>query len=336
MNRFQRRLALVGIVLFTCFGAVHESAGQSSTLTAFYTAPVISMAPMWIAKEVGFFKKQGLDVKLVFIASGPTGTTSLLAGETDVGIIGGFAPTRAIVGGAKDLVIIGQSKTRMTGNIVGKREIASVQELKGKRLGIDRIGSNPDMFAQAALSRFQIDTLKDLQYVQLGNIGMGIPALKAGTIDALIAGAPHDLFAQRLGFKLILDIAALKIPFAVTVLASARNTVERKHSELAKFMRAYAEAMHYFLTNAEGTAQIVAKYTKVEDRELNAYAIESESKAMERTLQVDPKGIELILALISKTVPQAASAKAEDFYDARFYTELRESGFLKKLWGEKP
>ena len=203
-------------------------------------------------------------------------------------------------------------------------------------MGIDRIGSNPDMFAQAALSRFGIDTLKDLQYVQLGNIGMGIPALKAGTIDALIAGAPHDLFAQRLGFKLILDIAALKIPFAVTVLASARNTVERKHSELAKFMRAYAEAMHYFLTNAEGTAQIVAKYTKVEDRELNAYAIESESKAMERTLQVDPKGIELILALISKTVPQAASAKAEDFYDARFYTELRESGFLKRLWGEKP
>jgi hypothetical protein len=47
-------------------------------------------------------------------------------------------------------------------------------------LGIDRIGSNPDMFAQAALSRFGIDTPKDLQYVQLGNIGMGIPALKAG------------------------------------------------------------------------------------------------------------------------------------------------------------
>jgi len=131
MNRFQWRLGLIGIVLSTCIGAVHESAGQSSTLTAFYTAPVVSMAPMWIAKEVGFFKKQGLDVKLVFIASGPTGTTSLLAGETDVGIIGGFAPTRAIVGGAKDLVIIGQSKTRMTGNIVGKREIASVQELKG-------------------------------------------------------------------------------------------------------------------------------------------------------------------------------------------------------------
>jgi ABC-type nitrate/sulfonate/bicarbonate transport system substrate-binding protein len=132
-----------------------------------------------------------------------------------------------------------------------------------------------------------------------------------------------------------LDITALKIPFASTVLLSARNTIERKQADLAKFMRAYAEAMHYFLTNTEGTSQIVAKYTKIEDHDVNAYAIDSESKAVERTLQVDPKGIELILGLISKSVPQAASAKAQDFYDPRFFTELRDSGFLKRLWGDK-
>ena len=177
MTIFHKMLAWFGFVLLSCIGSYNEGSAQSQSLTAFYTAPVVSMSPMWIAKEAGFFKKQGLDVKLVFIASGPVGTTSVLGGETDVGIIGGFAPTRAIVGGAKALVIIGQSKVRMTGNIVGKKEIASVQDLKGKRLGIDRIGSNPDMFAQAALSRFQIDTLKDLQYVQLGDIGQAIAAL---------------------------------------------------------------------------------------------------------------------------------------------------------------
>jgi ABC-type nitrate/sulfonate/bicarbonate transport system substrate-binding protein len=180
-----------------------------------------------------------------------------------------------------------------------------------------------------------MDPLKDVSYIQLGSIGQGIPALKAGTIDAVTTSAPHDLFAQRLGFKVILDITALKIPFASTVLLSSRNTVERKQADLTKFMHAYAEAMHYFLTNAEGTNQIVAKYTKVEDREINAYAIDSESQAVERTLQVDPKGIELILGLISKSLPQAASAKPQDFYDPRFAAELRDSGFLKRLWGDK-
>jgi NitT/TauT family transport system substrate-binding protein len=335
LANFQKLLLLVGIVLATCVASIKESSGQSSGLTAFYTAPVVSMAPMWIAKEAGFFKKQGLEVKLVFIASGPLGTTSILSGDVDVGIIGGFAPIRAIAGGAKNLVMIGQSKNRMTGAIVGKKEIATVQDLKGKRLGIDRIGSNPDMFTQASLARFNMDPLKDLNYVQLGSIGQGIPALKGGTIDALTTSAPHDLFAQRLGFKVILDITALKIPFASTVLLSARNTVERRQADLTKFMRAYAEAMHFFLTNAEGTNQIVAKYTKVEDRDVNAYAIDSESKAVERTLQIDPKGIELILALIGKSMPQAQSAKTEEFYDSRFTSELRDSGFLKKLWGEK-
>ena len=64
------------------------------------------------------------------------------------------------------------------------------------------------------------------------------------------------------------------------------------------------------------------------------YSIEAESKAMEKSLQLDPKGIELILGLISKAVPQAATARAEDFYDPRFFSELKESGFLKRLWGE--
>ena len=133
MTTFRKMLALLGIAFIVCIGLSKESAGQSS-LTAFYTAPVVSMAPMWIAKEAGFFKKQGLDVKLVFIASGPVGTASVLGGETDVGIIGGFAPTRAILGGAKALVIIGQSKNLITSKIVGKKEIASVQDLKGQRL----------------------------------------------------------------------------------------------------------------------------------------------------------------------------------------------------------
>ena len=87
------------------------------------------MAPMWIAKEGGLFKKHGPDVKLVFITSGPIGTASVLSGETDLAIIGGFAPLRAMVGGARGLVIIGQSKYRITSKILAKKEIASVQEL---------------------------------------------------------------------------------------------------------------------------------------------------------------------------------------------------------------
>jgi len=334
MAPIKKGLALVAIAFLVFVGTGRESWSQSQELTAFYTAYAISMAPMWIATEAGFFKKQGVEVRLVYIGSGPTGTAALLAREVDLGIIGGFAPIRAIVGGAKDLVIIGQSKNRMVGSIVGRKEITSVRDLKGTRLGIDRIGSNPDMYTIAALSRFQMDPMRDLTYVQLGSMSQGAPALKAGAIDAFTATPPNDLFAQRLGFKVILDITKLNIPFAATVLISSRTIVARKQSEIAKFMRAYAEAVHYFLTNPEGATRIVAKFTKVEDKEIIAHSIAAEAKAMEKTLQADPTGIELILKLISKTVPQAAAAKPEDFYDSRFFTDLKDSGFLKRLWGE--
>jgi NitT/TauT family transport system substrate-binding protein len=327
--------AAIVISLVAYIGAVTKSAAQSPSLTAFYTAHVVSMAPMWIAKENGLFKKHAADVRLVFIGSGPLGTTSVLAGEVDIGIIGGFAPIRAVLSGAKNLVIIGQSKTYMVGAIVGKKEIASVTDLKSKRLGIDRIGSNPDMYTQASLERFQIDPLRDLSYIQLGSTAQGIPALKSGAIDAFTTSSPYDLFAQRLGYKVILDITELKIPFAATVLISTRKTVARKQAEIAKFMRAYAEAVHFYLTDPEGATKIVQKYTKVEDKEVISHSMAAEAKAMERTLQVDPKGIELILGLMRKTMPQAASAKPEDFYDPRFFNDLRESGFLKRLWGDK-
>lgn len=333
MFTLRKLLALTGIAFIAGFGASKPSTAQTSTFTAFYTAHVVSMAPMWIANETGLFKKHGADVRLVYIGSGPIGTTSILAGEADIGIIGGFAPIRAILGGAKNLVIVGQSKNAMVGAIVGRKEIGGVQELKGKRLGIDRIGSNPDMYTQAALSRFQIDPLKDLSYVQMGSTSQGIPALKAGSIDAFTTTPPYDLFAQRLGFKVILDITALKIPFAATVLLSTRTTVARKQAEMAKFSRAYAEAIHTFLTKPEIAAKVVQKYTKVEDQEILAHSMAAEGKAMEPSLQVDPKGIELILGLIGRAAPQASSAKAEDFYEPRFFSELKESGFLKRLWG---
>ena len=261
MNRIHKLLAVV-MTAFACFGSVQPSGAQAPAITAFYTAHVVSMAPMWIANDVGLFRKHGVEVRLVYIGSGPIGTTSILSGEADIGVIGGFAPIRAIVGGAKNLVIIGQSKHAMVGAIVGRKEIAGVKELKGKRLGIDRIGSNPDMYTQAALARFQIDPLKDLNYVQMGSTSQGIPALKAGSIDAFTTTPPYDLFAERLGFKVILDITALKIPFAATVLLSTRTTVRRKEAEIAKFTRAYSEAIHTFLTNPEVAAKVAAENQK--------------------------------------------------------------------------
>ena len=63
MATLTRTVAVCGIAFVLSTGSSRVVSGQTQTLTTFYTAPAVSMAPMWIAKEVGFFKKQGLDVK---------------------------------------------------------------------------------------------------------------------------------------------------------------------------------------------------------------------------------------------------------------------------------
>ncbi|MBI2371534.1 MAG: ABC transporter substrate-binding protein [Deltaproteobacteria bacterium] len=324
-------ILLAGLVL-GLWGGAAQGAPAGTALRASYSAPVASMAPMWIAKELRLYEKYGVSSSVVFIGSGPTQTSAMLSGELDIGVVGGFAPVRAIVGGSRDLVIVGQSKKYMVGAIVGRPELKSPQDLKGKRLGIDRVGSNPDLYTIAALARFGMDPRRDVAYIQLGDIGQGLAALQAGSIDALTTTPPFDLFATRLGFRQIVDITAMRVPFAATVLLSTRSNLERKGDLLRRFMRAYAEAVRVFLTDPERTQQVVARYTKVQDRAVLEYTIKAEGQAMERTLDIDAKGVEFVLTQIRRDVPRAATMSPEEFLDRRLVRELRESGFLASLW----
>jgi len=185
------------LALFGCPCHLHrlndESAAQSQSLTAFYTAPVVSMSPSGLQGS-RFLKKQDLDVKLVFIASGPSAQASCSAEKQMWGSSRILRRRRAIVGRRQSF---GDDRSKARSECRDhrrKKGLPAFKDLKGKRLGIDRIGSNPDMFAQAALSRFQIDTLKDLQYVQLGRYRSGNRGSQAGSIDAAIAGrAPRSV-----------------------------------------------------------------------------------------------------------------------------------------------
>lgn len=315
---------------------IYEDPAQSqiakgSQLFATYTAPAASMAPMWIAKEAGYFSKHGLDVKLIFI-SGPLGTTALLAGEVEIGVIGGLSPIRMAVAGAKELKIIGQTKKYMVGSIVGIPEIKNPQDLKGRRIGINRFGSNAEIYSSAGLSRFGLDPRRDVIYIQVGDAISGIAALQSRAIDALTTVPPHNLFAAQAGFKTIVDITPLRIPFAATVLVSTKRAVDQKTDLLKKFMRGYAEAVHTFLNDPETTAKVISKYAKIENREVLDFSIRSEAVVMDRSLEIDKSGIEFVLNYLKKDFPQAATVDVESLLDRRLVNDLGQSGFLKSLW----
>ena len=96
----------------------------------------------WIAEEVGLFRKYDLDFQLVYIVSASLVTAAILGGDGQVAITGGEAIIRAFAQGATDLVFIASAENTLTHSILAKPEIKKPEDLKGKKLGVSRLGSN--------------------------------------------------------------------------------------------------------------------------------------------------------------------------------------------------
>ena len=235
-------------------------------------------------------------------------------------------------------MIIGQSKTRMTGNIVGKRRDRERQESEGKT-----VGHRPDRFESGHVRSGRPLPLWD-RYPEGSSVRSARQyrpwesrPSRQGLLTPLSQVRRTICLLNGWASKLILDITAHE--------DSLCGNGSRFCPQYGGAQTLRAGEVHAGVCGSDALfsdqrgrhrSRSSPNTPKSRTANVNAYAIESESKAMERTLQVDPKGIELILALISKTVPQGRLGQGGRFYDARFFTELRESGFLKRLWGEKP
>src|SRR5688572_26390274 len=129
-------------------------------LSALYSAQSVSYSMPWIAQDAGLFRKHDLDVKLVYIPSSGVATAALLGGDIEIALAGAVGIVRAFAQGANDLVFIGGFKNELTHNIVARPEIRRPQDLKGKVIGVTRLGSNSHYFAVQALPRFGLDPVR--------------------------------------------------------------------------------------------------------------------------------------------------------------------------------
>jgi ABC-type nitrate/sulfonate/bicarbonate transport system substrate-binding protein len=128
-------LSIFGGALFA-----HTSASAADKLFTLYTARVMSQAYPWIAVEAGLFKKYDLEIPLVFVTPGAPAVAAILSGDSEVAVIGAASITRPFVAGNKEPIIIGGIKSLLTHSILAKPDIKRPEQLKGKRIGVSRIG----------------------------------------------------------------------------------------------------------------------------------------------------------------------------------------------------
>ena len=328
MKKSRLQLLMVALVLVIVVGSTRWTEAK------FYTAyisdgPDTSIA-YWLAKEVGLFKKHGLDMELIFIDGSSRGVQSLIAGDlsfTDA--VGTSAINGRLAGG--DIAIVSSLVNTLPYYIIGKPTIKFPEDLRGKSAAVHIPGTSADFAMRLALKGIGI-SYKDIQAVTVGGAPARNAAVITGRVDFTVATDSGKLEGEKAGLKVIIDMAKLKIPFQFSCTVTTGKIIRQNPDVVRSMVKALAEAVHYYKTQKEDAIKIMQKYTRGQNRA----ALEGTYTAYRELLVEDAyptlEGLMNTLEIQASFDPKATKAKVEDFVDLRFVDELKKTGFIDALY----
>lgn len=311
------------------------AAPRREKVKAAYATPSGAFAGIWMAKEAGLFDKYGLDVELVYISSSPTMLQSMVAGEIQFGELAASGASANVTLEGGDVVWITEAMNRPILYVIARPEIRGMDDLRGKTIGVTRVGTTTHTFMKAALRASGLDPERDVQILQTGGSPETIAALASGGIVAGVSGPPLHLNALDAGMHILLDLAELGMawPFGGTV--TTRGYIAAHPDAVQSYVKAYTEALHLLRTDRERAVAVITKYAELADRSVaeRTWEIYRDRYAIPPT--PDPVAMMTVVEEeVVPTNPKARDVPPTTFYDDRFTRELETSGFLRQLGGQ--
>ena len=324
--------ALALTLLAAASGSVR---GQSERpLRVAWSSVSSSQAVLWVAHEGGLFKKNGIQVELVYIPSGPMIIQSMLAKEIDVAQTAAPPVVAADLAGANIAVVAGINNTFVY-SFRARSNVNSPADLRTRKIGVTRIGSDSHTAVDFALRKWGLDPDRDVNILQLGGQLEILAALQSGIVDAGPLSYPQAARARQMGINELADIGGMGIAYQGTAINIRRDQIETQREKLLRFMRGMIEGIHLYLTREEFAMGVIGKYAKIKDRELLAetYRINAQ-RYLERVPYPTLPGIQNILNQMALKNPKAKQARPEQFVDSSLVAELERSGFVKQVSGK--
>jgi NitT/TauT family transport system substrate-binding protein len=326
------KLRLCAIFLALAFALLTVPAHAADKVSmAYISDSPSSSVPYWVAKEAGIFKKNGLDLDLIYINGSTRGVQSLLAGDLGfTGAVGTSAINGRLAGG--DIFIVDSMVNTLPYYLIGKPEIKSPEDLKGRSAATHIPGTSADFALRLALRRFGID-YKDIKAVTVGGSPARIAAVMSGQLDFTIVTAPGKIRGEKAGLKTILDMAKLNIPFQFTCTVTTGQMIRQHRDEVMRMVKSMAEAIHYYKNHKAEVIQIMKKYTRGQTESVLEGAYKFYDELYVEDTFPTLEGLQDTLEVQAAFDPKAAGAKAKDFVDMSFVQQLKKSGFIDKLYG---
>jgi len=283
-----------------------------------------SSSYFWTAYRAGSFEKHGLKLNPVFIPGGVTALQSLMAKELFIELTAGPAAVRAWARGGKEITFIGAVGNRLDYVLVTAPSVRSVEELKGKRVGVSQLGASPDFIARLGLRQLGLNPERDVTIVPIGSPGERWASLNAGQVHASLFQPPFTLRARKSGFLTLLDFSTLDFPYILSGVLTTRSFIRSDRETVMNFMRGLADGMDFYRDekNKDRVIRFLGEYYKsnpVEELE------ETRSVYMRMT-----PGLPLVTVKSIENVIQddrdlfGLGLKPEDMLDLSFLQRLEE------------
>ena len=275
-------------------------------LRILYASTATSFAPIWIANDLGIYKKHGLDAEAVLLGGGPLVASVLLSGSADVGVGAGDAPIRVALQGG-DIKIFALQKHARFLSIVSKPSIQDLSQIKV--LGIQSLGSSThNYWLWYARQRKLAD--QQVQFVHTSSSAENFLALKSGRVDAGVFGPPFDVQAERDGFRLLVEGIKNPQPFPATAYFATAAFLSKRPEAARRFIEAMKEAVQVFHEDKASTFKVIQKRLKLNDSRVLDRAYDYERPFMRRDLSLQLNVVETALAEAKQVL--GANAKRPD------------------------
>jgi NitT/TauT family transport system substrate-binding protein len=213
---------------------------------------------------------------------------------------------------------------------MGKPEIRTPADLRGRRIGVASRGSNSELVARVGLLRNGIDPDEGITYLAVGSGGQRLAAMQQGTIDACGCIPPDNIAAEEAGFHTIIDVTKLQVKYPATTIATTRARAQEQPELYRRFLEAMADGVYRYKNDPDFALKVITDYTKIDDERALRAGYEIEREIMASDLQVDMEAIRAAMDEIAPTIPQVMNSKPEDFVDPRFLRELQASGYFER------
>lgn len=249
------------LAFLVCFFIIPSLlSAQASKVLVSAPSRSLTWFPAFLARDQGFYRAEGMDVDFVVmkpqvalqaVVTGDAGYTTTLGSTIRAAIRG--LPVRVVMTICEKPLFA----------LIANPKIKSVDDLRGKIVGISSFGASTDTMARAVLRRYNLNPGQDVKILAVGGGTNRVAALQAGAIDAVLIEAPYNVMLERDGYRKLLFVGDL-IPSPIAGFGTTLDRVGRHPQEVRSLIKATLRGIQYAKGHKDESVQLIMKWANLD------------------------------------------------------------------------